>query len=90
MSDRITIGALSINLEECIRVYLDQAREVDPPPSSDGKAQVCRACQKEKHGSCYKKTTDSLGKVKARCGKCNPHLCEKHKFLICQTCFEDK
>ena len=37
-------------LEESIRVYLDQAREVDPPPPNDGKARVCRVCQKEKHG----------------------------------------
>ena len=49
MSNQITIGRLSSNLEGSIRVYLDQAREVDLPPPNNGKARVCRVCQKEKH-----------------------------------------
>ena len=88
MSNRITIGSLTINLEESIRVYLDQGREVNPPPPNNGKAQVCRVCQKEKYGPGYKKEIDTLGK--ARCSKCDHHLCGKHTFVICQTCFENK
>ena len=49
MTNQITIGGISNNLEEFIRVYLDQAREIDPPPSNDGKVQVRRVCQNEKH-----------------------------------------
>ena len=90
MNNRMTIGGLSSNLEESIRVYLDQAIEVDPLPPNDGKARVCRVCQKEKHGPDYKKAIDTLEKVKACCSKCDHHLCGKHKFVICQTCFENK
>ena len=46
MTNRITVGGLSSNLEESIRVYLNQAREVDPRHPNDGKARVC---QTEKH-----------------------------------------
>ena len=46
MSNQITIGGLSRIVEESIRVYLDQAREVDPPSPNDGKGRVCRVCQK--------------------------------------------
>ena len=49
MSNQITIGRLSSNLEGSISVYLDQAGEVDPPPPNDDKARVCRVCEKEKH-----------------------------------------
>ena len=84
------IGGFSSNLEESITIYLGQAREVDPPPPSDGKGRVCRVCQKEKHGPGNKKAIDTLGKVKARCSKCDHHLCGKHKFVISQTCFESK
>ena len=87
MSSRITIGGLSSNLEESIRVYLDQAKEVDP---NDGKARVFRVWQKEKHVPVNKKRTDTLGKVKTRCSKCDHDFCGKHKFVICQTCFENK
>ena len=90
MRNRITIVGLTINLEESIRVYLDQAREVNPPPPNNGKTQVCKVCQKEKYGPCYKKEIDTLGKVKARCSECDDHLCGKHTFVICQTCFENK
>ena len=37
MSNRITIGGLSSNLEESIWVCLDQGRDVDPQPPNDGK-----------------------------------------------------
>ena len=57
MSNRITIGGLSSNLEESIRVYLDQAREVDPSPPNAGKARVCGVYQKEKHDPGYKNLT---------------------------------
>ena len=50
MTNQITTGGISNNLEEFIRVYLDQAREIDPPPSNDGKVRVRRVCQNEKHG----------------------------------------
>ena len=49
MSNQITIGRLSSNLEGSISVYLDQAGEVDPPPPNDDKARGCRVCEKEKH-----------------------------------------
>ena len=90
MSNRVTIEDLSSNHEESIMVYLDQTREVNPQPSNDSKARVCRVCQKEKHGPGYKKSIDTLGKVKEGCSKCDYHLCGKHKFVICQTCFENK
>ena len=32
----------------------------------------------------------TLEKVKTCCSKCDNHLCGKHKFAICQTCFENK
>ena len=78
MNNRITIGGLSSSLVESICKYLDQAREVDPPPSNDGKPRVCRVCQKEKHGPGHKNVIGTLGKVKARCSKCDHHLCGKH------------
>ena len=57
ISYRITIGGLSSNLEESIKVYLDQARKVDPSPPNAGKARVCRVYQKEKHDPGYKNLT---------------------------------
>ena len=50
MTNQITIGGISNNLEEFITVYLDQATEIDPPTSNDGKVRVRRVCQNEKHG----------------------------------------
>ena len=55
ISNLITTGGLSSNLEESTRVYFDQAREVDPPPPNDGEARVCRVRQNEKHDPGYKK-----------------------------------
>ena len=55
-SNRITSRGLSSNLEESIRVYLDQAREANSPPPNVGKARRCRVCQKEKHGPGHKKS----------------------------------
>ena len=63
-SSRITIGGLSSNLEESIRVCLNQAKEVDPPSPNDGKARVFRVWQKEKHVPGNKKGTDTLEKSK--------------------------
>ena len=63
MSNRITIGGLSSNPEEPIKVYLDQAREVDPSPPNASKARVCGVYQKEKHDPGYKNLT-LLGKSK--------------------------
>ena len=37
-----------------------------------------------------KKAIGTLEKVKTCCSKCDNHLCGKHKFAICQTCFENK
>ena len=90
MSNRITIGGLSSNLEESIWVCLDQGRDVDPQPPNDGKPRVCRVCQKENHGQCYIKAIDTLGKIKGRCSKCDHHLSGKHKFVICQKFFENE
>ena len=42
MTNQITTGGISNNLEEFIRI--------DPPPSNDGKVRVRRVCQNEKHG----------------------------------------
>ena len=82
MSNQITIVGLSSNLEESIRVYPDQVREINPSPPNNGKARVCRVRQKEKL---------------ARWGKSKHVVVDviiiyggKHKFVICQTCFENK
>ena len=55
MSNRISIGGLSSNLEESIRVCLDQAREVDPPPPNVDKARVCRVFQEKSMSQVTKK-----------------------------------
>ena len=65
MSNRISIGGLSSNLEESIRVHLDQAREVDPPPPNVDKARVCIVFQKKSRSQITKKRL-TLGRKSKR------------------------
>ena len=85
MTNQITTGGISNNLEEFIRVYLDQATEIDPPH-----LQMMVKYEYVEYARMKSTAIDTLEKVKARCSKCDHHLRGKHKFVICQTCFENK
>ena len=41
MGNQFTIAGLSSSIQESVRVYFDQTREVDPPPPNDSKVRVC-------------------------------------------------
>ena len=90
MSNQITIVGLSSNLEESIRVYPDQVREINPSPSNNGKVRVCRVRQKENHNRGNKKQLILWGKSKHVVVDVIIIYGGKHKFVICQTCFESK
>ena len=57
-------------LETSVRWFLNQSKErPDTPSHNDGKARMCKVCQKDAHGTCYIANKNTKGKVISKCSK---------------------
>ena len=46
----------------------------------------CKTCIIESHGTVHKDSKNKIGKVKARCARCQHPVCKKHSNNICELC----
>ena len=93
MLERLQKGGLTAYLKNTILRLIaegnkNQAIEstANQAPSQDNISKRCKTCIIESHGTEHKDSKNKIGKVKARCAKCQYTVCKKHSHNICELC----
>ena len=93
MLERLQKGGLTAYLKNTILRLIAEGNEnqaientANQAPSPDNIPKRCKTCIIESHGTGHKDSKNKIGKVKARCAKCQHPVCKKHSHNICELC----